>query len=378
MFLVAGEPSGDLLGALLMRALRAARPDVRFAGVGGEAMAGEGLASLFPMNDIAVMGLAPALRLPLLVRRIAETARAVFAAEPDCLVLIDAPDFTHRVARRVRRARPAIPIIDYVAPTVWAWRPWRARAMRAYVDDVLAVLPFEPEALRRLDGPPCAYVGHPLLDCLAELTPTPEDDVRREASPPLLVVLPGSRRAEVARLMPTFGAVLGLLSRRVAFEAVLPVVPHVEADIRAGLTSWPIRPRLLTQAEKYGAFRGARAALAVSGVVTLELALAGTPMAVAYKVAPVEALLKFLVQVDSFALPNLVLDERVVPEFLQAEATPRALAAALEPLLLGGPEREAQRRGLARVRELIRSAGESPSQAAAARVLAHLRARASP
>ncbi|WP_420845625.1 lipid-A-disaccharide synthase [Methylosinus trichosporium] len=373
-FLIAGEPSGDLLGALLMRALRAAEPSARFCGVGGEAMAEEGLASLFAMSDIAVMGLAPVLRrLPLLIQRIEETARAVLAAAPDVLVLIDAPDFTHRVAQRVRRARPQLPIIDYVAPTVWAWRPWRARAMRTHIDEALAVLPFEPAAFRRLGGPPCAYVGHPLVDRLAELTPSAEEETRREASPPLLLVLPGSRRAEVARLMPVFGEALAILARRFSFEVVLPVVPQVEADIHAALASWPIRPRLATQAEKYTEFRRARAALAVSGVVTLELALAGTPMVVAYKVAAVEALLKFLVRVDSFALPNLVLGERIAPEFLQEQATPQALAAALAPLLGGGAEREAQRRGLERARALVLSAGPSPSAAAAARVLAHLR-----
>jgi lipid-A-disaccharide synthase len=377
VFLVAGEPSGDQIGALLMRALRAARPDIRLAGVGGEAMAGEGLASLFPLSEIAVMGLLPVLRrLPSLVRRIEETARAVVAAEADCLVLIDAPDFTHRVARRVRRARPDLPILDYVAPTVWAWRPGRARAMRAYVDEVLAVLPFEPEAFRRLGGPPCVYVGHPLVERLGELTPSAEAESARESSPPLLLVLPGSRQAEVARLMPVFGDTLSLLAQRCGpIEVALPIAPHVEAEIRARLSSWPLRPRLLTQAEKYGAFRRARAALAASGAVTLELALAGVPMAVAYKVAPVEFLLRFLVQVEHIALPNLALGERVAPELLQGEATPQALAAALSPLLVGGSERAAQREGLARVRELVLAAGDRPSEKAAARVLARLGAR---
>jgi lipid-A-disaccharide synthase len=374
VFLIAGEPSGDQIGALLMRALRAARPDIRFSGVGGEAMAGEGLASLFPLSEIAVMGLLPVLaRLPRLVRRIDETAHAVIAASPDCLVLIDAPAFTHRVARRVRRSRPATPIVDYVAPTVWAWRPGRARAMRAYVDEVLAVLPFEPEAFRRLEGPDCVYVGHPLVERLGELTPTREEAARREAAPPLLLVLPGSRRAEVARLMPVFGEALALLAQRCwPFEVALPVVPHVEAEILARLSSWPLRPGLLTQAEKYGAFRRARAALAASGTVTFELALAGVPMAVAYKVAPAEFLLKFLVEVEHMALPNLVLGARVAPEFLQQAATPRALAAALAPLLAGGPEREAQREGLAQLRELVLAAGDRPSEKAATRVLARI------
>ena len=377
VFLVAGEASGDLLGALLMRALRAERPDMRFSGVGGEAMAREGLASLFPLAEIAVMGLVPVLRrLPLLLERIERTARAALEAEADCLVLIDAPDFTHRVARRVRRARPALPIVDYVSPTVWAWRPGRARAMRAYVDEVLALLPFEPAAHERLGGPACSYVGHPLLDCLDSLTPSSADLAAREAEPPLVLVLPGSRRAEVARLTPVFGEALALLRERCpSFDLALPVVPHVAAEIERNLEAWAAPPRLLTQEEKPAAFRRARAALVASGAATLELALAGVPMAVAYKVAAVEWPLRALVSVDSIVLPNLVLGERLVPEFLQGRATPQALALALEPLIRGGAARAAQTAGLARVRALMLAEGRSPSARAAERVLAHMAAR---
>ena len=372
VFLIAGEASGDLLGGLLMRALRAERPDMRFSGVGGEAMTREGLASLFPLADIAVMGLVPVLRrLPQLLERLERTSRAALEAEPDCLVLIDSPDFTHRVARRVRRARPALPILDYVSPTVWAWRPGRARAMRAYVDEVLALLPFEPAAHERLGGPACCYVGHPLLDCLDALKPSSADLAAREAEPPLLLVLPGSRRAEVARLMPVFGETLAILADRCGpFDVALPVVPHVAEEIGRGLAPWTIRPRLLTQEEKLPAFRRARAALVASGAATLELALAGVPMAVAYKVAPIEWPLRILVSVDSIVLPNLVLGERLVPEFLQGRATPGALAAALEPLIRGGAQRDAQTSGLARVRALMQAEGRSPSARAAERVLA--------
>lgn len=374
VFLIAGEASGDLLGALLMRALRALRPDMRFSGVGGEAMAREGLASLFPLGDIAVMGLLSPLRhLPQLLERIDRASRAALAAEPDCLVLIDAPDFAHRVARRVRRARPALPILDYVSPTVWAWRPGRARAMRAYVDEVLALLPFEPAAHRRLGGPACVYVGHPLLDCLETLTPSPAELAMREAEPPLLLALPGSRRAEVARLMPVFGETMDMLAKTCGpFDVALPVVPHVAEEIERGLTSWRLRPHLLSQDQKFPAFRRARAALVASGAATLELALADVPMAVAYKVAPIEWPLRILVSVDSIVLPNLVLGERLVPEFLQGRATPTALAAALEPLIRDGVERGAQRRGLAKVREHILAAGDSPSARAAERILTHI------
>ncbi len=256
--------------------------------------------------------------------------------------------------------------MDYVSPTVWAWRPGRARAMRAYVDHVLALLPFEPAAHERLGGPPCAYVGHPLVERLDELTPTAAE--ARE--PVTLLVLPGSRLAEAARLMPVYGETLALLQRdHGAFDVAIPVAPHVEAAVRAGLREWPIEPRLLTQEEKFPAFRRARAALVTSGVATLELALAGVPMAVAYKVSPVEALLKFLVTVDSIVLPNLVIGENVVPEFLQERANPRALAETLAPLLAGGPAREAQLSAFARVRERILEAGANPSARAANIVL---------
>ena len=178
--LVAGEVSGDQLGFKLMRALREANPGVAFMGVGGDAMTAEGLSSLFPMSDIAVMGILPVLaRLPTLLARIRATADAIIAARPDALVIIDSPDFTHRVARRVRAALPGLPVVDYVSPTVWAWRPGRARKMRGYVDTVLALLPFEPEAHRRLGGPDCVYVGHPLIERLSELRPDAGEARRR-------------------------------------------------------------------------------------------------------------------------------------------------------------------------------------------------------
>lgn len=407
IFLVAGETSGDHLGAGLMQALRAARPDVAFSGVGGEEMTRAGLSSLFPLADIAVMGLMPVLaRLPTLLARIDATARAIVAAQPDCLVLIDAPDFTHRVARRVRRLAPQIPIIDYVSPTVWAWRPGRARKMRGYIDHVLAVLPFEPGALARLGGPTCSYVGHPLVERMEELVgvqssvipdarvvsdrqsrdaahmpldsrsglrPVGNDVAESrsavEASPPLLLVLPGSRVAEVSRLMPVYGEALALLARDHAFEAAIPVAPHVGEALREGLRRWSLQPRLIGQAEKFAAFRSARAALVTSGVATLELALAGAPMVVAYKVSRAESWLRFLVTVHSIVLPNLVLGENAVPEFLLEAATPRALADALAPLLAGGAAREAQCAAFARVRAKVMEAGRQPSAAAAEIVL---------
>ncbi|MGD9544228.1 MAG: lipid-A-disaccharide synthase [Methylocystis sp.] len=367
IFLVAGESSGDQLGAALMRALRAARPEISFAGVGGEAMTREGLVSLFALEEIAVMGLAPVLaRLPRLMKRIEQTARAVVDQAPDCLVLIDSPDFTHRVARRVRASRPDLPIVDYVSPTVWAWRPGRARAMRAYVDCVLALLPFEPLAHARLGGPRCVYVGHPLFERLDELTPRPLDRGGARS----LLVLPGSRLAEVRRMTPIYGETLELLLReRADFQVAIPVAANMEQALRRELRGWPVTPRLIGQAEKFAAFRQASAALVTSGVATLELALAEVPMAVAYRVSRAESLLRFLVKVDSIVLPNLVIGENVVPEFLQEAATPRALAETLRRLLQGGDPRAAQIAAFKRVRARLLEAGRKPSALAAEIVL---------
>ena len=378
--LVAGEHSGDQLGFKLMRALSEARPaGVVFSGVGGEAMEAEGLKSLFPISDIAVMGLLPVLaRLPTVLRRIRETAAAIVAARPDALVIIDSPDFTHRVARKVRKALPELPIVDYVSPTVWAWRPGRAKAMLAYVDCVLGLLPFEPEAYVRLGGPRCVYVGHPLIERLGELRPDDDEARRRDAEPPIVVVLPGSRRSEIRRLMADFGGALGALQAAIGpFAAILPTLPHVEEEVRARAALWPVAPRIvLGEAAKYQAFRTARAALAASGTVTLELALAGVPLVGAYKVSIIEEQLRFLIKVPSILLPNLILADRTIPEKLQRDCDPATLAAELAPILRDGPERAAQIEGLARLDAAMRLPdGGAPSAHAARAVLETIAAR---
>lgn len=373
VFLVAGEPSGDQLGFKLMRALREASPGLNLRGVGGEAMSREGLSSLFPMSDIAVMGLLPVIRrLPLLLRRIGQTADAIIANPPDVLVIIDSPDFTHRVARRVRAALPRLPIVDYVSPTVWAWRPGRAPAMRAYVDEVLALLPFEPAAHARLGGPDCTYVGHPLIERLAELRPNADEARARDASPPLLVVLPGSRRSEIERLMDMFGQTIAqTIARTGPLDVVLPAVSHLAPLIAQKARGWEVQPRIvLGEAEKYAAFRSARAALAASGTVTLELALAQVPMVVGYRVSRIEALARFLVTASSIVLPNLILGENAIPELVQEECTPQALSAALVPLVSVGEQRDAQARALLRLDDLmLLQSGDTPSARAARAVL---------
>jgi lipid-A-disaccharide synthase len=379
--LIAGEHSGDQLGFKLMRALRAQTGgEIQFFGVGGEAMEAEGLNSLFPMGEIAVMGVLPvAAKLPILLRRMRQTAEAVVAERPDALVIIDSPDFTHRVARRVRRVLPGLPVIDYVSPSVWAWRPGRARAMRAYVDCVLALLPFEPEAHARLGGPRCVYVGHPLIERLNELRPDADEARRRAAEPPLVVVLPGSRRSVIARLMDDFGAALALLARVSGpLEIVLPTLPHVESEVRARAQKWTVEPRIeVGEAAKLAAFRVAHSALAASGTATLELALAGVPMVGAYKVSRLEEQLKHFFKLpESILLPNLILGEKAIPEILQQDCTPPNLAAALAGVLREGPARSAQLAALARLDSLMLVGdGVIPSERAARETLATMRTR---
>ena len=376
--LVATEESADALGAALMHALRVrSNGKVRFAGVGGRQMAAEGLQTLFSTEDLAIIGLAAIpRRLPTFLRRIRETARAVIAARPDVLIIIDSPDFTHRIARAVRAVVPSIPIVDYVSPAVWAWRPRRASAMRAYIDHVLALLPFEPDVHRRLGGPPCTYVGHPLIERHAELRPSAADMARREASPPVVLILPGSRASEVRRSIEPFAKAIALVAARVGrIDVVLPTLPHLVERLREATADWPVAPRIVVDAEeKKAAFRVARAALAASGTVTLELALAGVPTVAAYKVPAWEAVIaRRVIHVPSVILANLVLDENVVPEFLQEDCTPERLAAALAPLLSDGPERRRQIEAFARLDGIMDIGKTAPSERAADIVLGMVR-----
>jgi lipid-A-disaccharide synthase len=375
LFVIAGEESGDRLGAPLMAAIRAqaGRPVV-FSGVGGREMAEQGLESLVPIADLAVNGFAaiPG-RLPTILRHMRSTTRAVIAARPDALVIIDSPDFTHRVARRVRAAAPAIPIVDYVSPTVWAWRPGRAAAMRRYVDHVLALFPFEPAAHRRLGGPSCTYVGHPLIEQLAMLRPNREEAARRDAAPPLVLVLPGSRRGEVRRHVGVFGAAMAAVASQVgAIEIALPTVPHLVEEVTQATRNWAVRPRIVVDAaEKWAALRRARAALAKSGTVTLELGLAGVPTVLAYRVTPIEEMIaRALITTDKVGLANIILGEKAMPELLQRDATPENLAARLVALIGNTPERRRQCEALARLDAAMEVGARSPSARAADIVLA--------
>ncbi len=378
IFLIATEESGDRLGAHLMKVLRQRLGDaVSFEGVGGLAMAKEGLKSLFPIEELSIIGFSAVIKqLPKVLRLIQRTVAAAVHAQPDMLVIIDSPDFTHRVARRVRSRDPSIPIVDYVSPSVWAWRRGRARAMGAYVDHVLALLPFEPEEYRRLHGPPCSYVGHPLTEQLGSLRPNAREQERRNGTPPVLLVLPGSRRGEIRHHMTVFGEALDLLQAQgKELKLILPTMPHLLELVREGVSSWKVAPRIVVgESEKRAAFRIATAALAKSGTVTLELALAQVPMVTAYRTGALEAsILRRALTVTSVILANLVIGENAVPEFLQENCTAEKLANALGEVLTDSPMRRRQVEAFGRIDGIMSTGNQSPSVRAADIVLGMLR-----
>ncbi len=384
IFLVAGEPSGDALGAKLMAALdRASAGRVRFAGVGGERMAAAGLTSLFPLTDIAVMGLTEVLpRLPLILRRLRLTADAVWDMQPAAVVTIDAPSFGLRVADRVRAS--GIPVVHYVAPQLWAWRPGRARKLAGRVDRLLALLPFEPEFFGKL-GVDCTYVGHPVLEDAARPTMPEEGRARLNLAPAAepVLVMPGSRAGLAGRMLPVFlEAVSRLAAQRPNLHALLPTVPGTEALVRAATAGWPVRHQVLSTAEeRQSAFAVAAAGLTISGTATLELAVAGVPMVVGYQVNRVtEFMVRRMIEVPHVAMPNLILGHMAVPEKLQDECRPEILAAELAQLLANpGPQRKALNEVCVRLGlEEIRATGILPSDRAARVVLDTIRSRRKP
>lgn len=369
IFLVAGEHSGDQLGFKLIRALRE-ETEITARGVGGPLMAKEEMESLFPLEDIAVMGFSAVIaRLPLLKRRIRETVDAILSAPPDILVIIDSPDFTHRVAKAVRQKLPHLPVVDYVSPSVWAWRSGRANKMRAYVDKVLALLPFEPQAHKNLGGPDCVYVGHPLIERLGELRPASAERRPIEEGVNLLV-LPGSRASVVRRHMPLFGEVLKCLDMQ-GISVTIPAVPKLAAEIAEFAEAWPLTPRIVSgEAQKFAAMRAANAALAVSGTSTLELALSGVPLIGAYRVEPLVNIVRHFVTIEAphILLPNLILGQRIIPEFVAEGAQPEPIAIALEQLLTNTSQRRAQETAFRALDELMK-VSDDPSRLAAREIL---------
>jgi lipid-A-disaccharide synthase len=379
LMLVCGEPSGDLLGAQLMAALKTLAGDrLKIVGVGGDAMAAEGLKSIFPLDVTAVMGLNEILpRIPAILARVRQAADFAVETQPDAVVLIDSPDFTHRIARRIKAIAPRIPTINYVAPQVWASRSWRARAMAEYFDLVLALLPFEAPFFEKA-GLHAAFVGHPAIERAQRMTGGEAFRARHAIAPeaPLLAVLPGSRSGEIRYILPAFRAAIDLLAKRVpGLVCVLPTVPHVAARVRAGTANWPAPLHIVEgEDEKFAAFDAADAALAASGTVTTELALARTPMVVGYKFGPLtHALAKIFVHVKFVTVVNLILDREAVPEFLQLRCTPGALADAVFPLLTDKTAAARQVADLEEATRLLGQGAEQPSLRAARAILDFVR-----
>jgi lipid-A-disaccharide synthase len=377
--IVAGEESGDLLGADIVQALRRATGrDVQLVGLGGRHLQGLGLAPLFDASEIALMGLSAILRdLPRLMRRIGQTANAIVSEKPDCLITIDSPDFSLRVARKVRAADPAIPIIHYVCPSVWAWRPGRAPAMKPYVDHILCILPFEVKELERLGGPPGTYVGHRLTHDPGVRAAARAQGLPRDLSGDrvkTLLVLPGSRRGEVRRLIAPFGETISILrARGHRLRLLLPTVPHVADLVRSSVAGWDDKPEIILDPQrKWQAFGEADVALIASGTVSLELALSGVPMLSCYKFDPFMRMAQGLIKVWSAALPNLITDQPLVPEGYDRYVRPVSIAHYIEALWSDTHMRRWQKDGFAemtRRMETSRPAGDL----AADIVLSHIK-----
>lgn len=370
---VAGEESGDLLGSDLVSSLRRAtgRP-LQLVGVGGEHLEAAGLRSLFDSRDISLMGISAVLRnLPRLILRIDQTARAIAAAKPDCLVTVDVPDFSLRVAKKVRALAPDVPIVHYVCPSVWAWRPGRAPAMKPHVDRLLCLLPFEPAELARLGGPEGVYVGHRLVSDPGVLSAAAMQAQPRDLSPDrekTLLVLPGSRRSEVAGLIDIFRETVDLLAARGhRLNLRIPTVPRVENVVREAVAGWKLQPEIIVSPEeKWRAFGNADAALIASGTVSLELALAGVPMVSCYKLDAVTRLARSLITVWAASLPNIIADRPIVFEAYDLALRPPTLARIVESLLADTALRRWQKDGFEEVRRRMaapRSAGELAAEA---------------
>ena len=375
IFVIAGEPSGDVLGGALMRALKLRTGGaVRFAGIGGERMAEEGLESLVPLHELAIMGVAEVLpRARTILRRVREAADAIVAARPAAVVTIDSSGFTWRVAHALRRRRARLPLIHYVAPMVWAWRAGRARRMARWYDHLMCLLPFEPPWFERV-GLATSWVGHPVLESGAERGDAAAFRARHgiPADVPLLCVLPGSRRGEVARLLPIFTAtVAGLAPRVAALRIVIPTVGNVVDAVRSGTASWPVPVTIVDGLlDKYDAFAASRAALAASGTVSLELAMAGLPAVIAYRTNPLTGwLLRKVVKVPYVNLVNILVGREAVPELLLERCTPDALESAVHALLTDAEARARQQEACRDALGRLGQGGESPSLRAADVVL---------
>lgn len=349
IYFVVGEESGDALGEKLISAFQKQSPEITPMGLAGPRMKAKGVKSLFDISELSVMGIsAVASKLPSLLKRIRETAKDVVEKKPDVLLLIDSPEFSYRVAKKVRKKLPQVKIVKYVAPTVWAWRPGRAKKIKPYIDHIMAILPFEPELLKSLGGPDATYVGHPLA---AEMPSIATKSKKKCSEVPKLLVLPGSRRGELKLMLPVIRDTLKILrDRGNQFEVTLPAVSKLENEIREQTKIWEVKPNIVVGEEaKKEAFKQADLALATSGTVILELALYKVPMISIYKLDRIMMQVRHIITAWTTALPNLIADYPVVPERLNENAHPEHLARMLERLMLDGEERAVQLNGFDKI-----------------------------
>ena len=368
VYFVMGEESGDVLGSDLLDSFAKLGVPVEPMGLGGSRMKAKGLESLFDISQLSVMGISSVIpKLPALLNRIRQTAKDVIEKQPDILLLIDSPEFSYRVAKKVRKQSASPKIVKYVAPTVWAWRPGRAAKIAKYIDHILAVLPFEPEVMEQLSGPKTTYIGHPLAAAMPRIDKLKKRDC---ADPVKLVMLPGSRLGETRRLMPVFEEILQILkSRDNHIEITLPTLSRLEPEIREQTRNWAYTPNIVIGDDaRREVFKSSDLALAASGTVTLELSLYKVPMIAVYKLDPLMLQMRRFISAWTASLPNLIADYPVVPERLNEDVRAGSIARMLERLMVSGPERNAQLEGFELIAKRMKQ--ETPSgQLAAQKIL---------
>ena len=377
VFIIAGEPSGDALGSRVMAALKRETGGlIRFSGVGGPMMEAEGMQSQFAMAELTLLGVLEVLpKAAHVLRRVREVAAAILDQRPDVVVTVDAPAFSFRVGKKIKGQ--GIRHIHYVAPTVWAWRPRRAKMVAGFLSHLLALFPFEPPYFEK-HGLATSFVGHSVVEGAADAASLKAggaallDRLGIAAGRPVLVVLPGSRSSEVKRLGPVFGEALGLLAQRFPDLAVLvPTVPNVAGLVKTAVSTWPLPVHVLEDAaDKLPAMAAARTALAASGTVALELALAEAPMVIAYRANALSMMVVRMMAKVRFAnLINIIEDRAIVPELIQGDCTPGKLAVAVGHLMQDETARAEQTAAMRRVMTALGRGGPAPSTRAAQAIL---------
>ncbi len=379
IFIIAGEPSGDNLGASFMHAFKEFYPNVEFTGIGGQLMERESLVSLFPMQELSIMGVAEVLpKIPQILSRIKQTVKSIISAKPDIVLTIDSPDFCFRVIKKLKKQTKDIPCAHYVAPTVWAWRAGRAKKVSKFLDHLLALFPFEPPYFEKynLDT---TFVGHPIVERRIE------GDARKgfrtkyniEHGQRVISVLPGSRGSEIDKLQETFNDVITELLTKVDNSVVIiPTLPHLKDKV----TKLFVRDRVMVidnHDDKFGCFKTSEIAIAASGTISLELALAKTPHIIAYKFNPISAVIARLLIKTKFAnLINIILQRAVVPEMIQEDCTvDKIVTASLNLINFDYNQTEQLDAFKLALEELGRGDAETPSQKAAQAILKVIQSR---